>query len=174
LPVVVRNRRQAMVVTAKPPHRYALTLVWEGNRGPGTSDYATYGREYRVRIAGKPDLVGSADPLFRGDSALHNPEDLLVAALSACHMLSYLALCARSRISVLTYTDAAEGTLAFRPDGGGSFQEVVLRPRVTVAPGADLARATALHEKASEQCFIAASCNFPVRHQPVVELGSAP
>ena len=89
-------------------------------------------------------------------------------------MLSYLALCARARIAVLGYTDAAEGTLVFRADGGGSFQEVVLHPRVTVAPGTDLARATALHEKAGELCFIAASCNFPVRHEPVVELGTAP
>ena len=162
-----------MATTSKPPHRYLLTLVWEGNRGTGTSDYATYGRRYRVSIAGKPDLVGSADPLFRGDASVHNPEDLLVAALSSCHMLSYLALCARSRISVLAYRDAAEGTLEFRPDGGGSFREVVLHPRVTVAAGTDLARATALHEKAGEQCFIAASCNFPVRHEPLVQLEGA-
>ena len=161
-----------MVVTAKPPHHYTLTLLWEGNRGTGTSDYKSYGRQYRVRIAGKPDLLGSADPMFRGDAALHNPEDLLVAALSSCHLLAYLALCARSGIAVLAYSDTAEGTLVFRPDGGGSFREVVLRPRVTVASGTDLARATALHQKAGEQCFIAASCNFPVRHEPIVEAGS--
>jgi organic hydroperoxide reductase OsmC/OhrA len=162
-----------MATTSKPPHRYQLTLDWEGNRGTGTSDYASYGRQYRVAIAGKPDLVGSADPLFRGDAALHNPEDLLVAALSSCHMLSYLALCARGRIVVLAYVDSAEGTLEFNADGGGSFREVVLRPRVTVAAGTDLDRATALHEKAGEQCFIAASCNFPVRHEPVVQVASA-
>jgi organic hydroperoxide reductase OsmC/OhrA len=162
-----------MEIRPKPPHHYRLSLVWEGNRGTGTSDYASYGRQYRVTIAGKPDLVGSADPLFRGDAALHNPEDLLVAALSSCHMLSYLALCARSRIAVLTYVDAAEGTLEFNTEGGGSFREVILRPRVTVAAGTDLARATALHEKAGEHCFIAASCNFPVRHEPVVQVGSA-
>jgi organic hydroperoxide reductase OsmC/OhrA len=163
-----------MATTSRPPHRYALTLAWEGNRGTGTSNYASYGRQYRVSIAGKPDLVGSADPLFRGDPALHNPEDLLLVALSSCHMLSYLALCARSRITVLRYSDGAEGTLELRPDGGGSFLDVMLRPRVTVAPGTDLGRATALHEEAGEQCFIAASCNFPVRHQPVVEIGAAP
>jgi len=126
-----------------------------------------------VAIGGKPDLLGSADALFRGDPTLHNPEDLLLAALSSCHMLSYLALCARARIPVLAYVDAAEGTLEFRPDGGGSFREVVLRPRVTVAAGTDLAVATALHEKAGAQCFIAASCNFPVRHQAVVEVDGA-
>ena len=163
-----------MATTSKPPHRYALTLVWEGNRGTGTSDYASYGRQYRVSMAGKPDLLGSADPLFRGDSALHNPEELLLTALSSCHMLSYLALCARSRITVLRYSDETEGTLELRPDGGGSFREASLRPRVPVAAGADLGRATALHEKAGEQCFIASSCNFPVRHLPVVEIEAAP
>ena len=163
-----------MATTSRKPHRYQLTLAWEGNSGTGTSDYATYGRQYRVTIVGKPDLVGSADPLFRGDAALHNPEDLLVASLSSCHMLSYLALCARSRIAVLAYQDNAEGTLVFRADGGGSFQEVMLRPHVLVAAGTDLARATALHEKAGEQCFIAASCNFPVRHEPVVKIGGGP
>ena len=163
-----------MATVAKKPHRYQLTLVWEGNRGTGTSDYAAYGRQYRVTIAGKPDLLGSADPMFRGEPALHNPEDLLVTALSSCHMLSYLALCARSRIRVLSYVDAAEGTLEFRPDGGGSFREVVLRPRVTVAAGTDLARALELHHPASQQCFIAASCNFPVRHEPRVEAEGSP
>jgi organic hydroperoxide reductase OsmC/OhrA len=159
-----------MATLAKKPHRYQLTLVWEGNLGTGTSDYAAYGRQYRVSISGKPDLLGSADPMFRGDAALPNPEDLLVTALSSCHMLSYLALCARSRIRVLSYVDAAEGTLEFRPDGGGSFREVVLHPRVTVAAGTDVARATELHHPAGEQCFIAASCNFPVRHEPAVEI----
>jgi organic hydroperoxide reductase OsmC/OhrA len=159
-----------MATTAKKPHHYQVALVWEGNRGTGTSDYAAYGRQYRVSIAGKPDLLGSADPMFRGDAALPNPEDLLVTALSSCHMLSYLALCARSRIRVLSYVDAAEGTLEFRPDGGGSFREVVLRPRVTVAAGTDVAHATELHHPAAQQCFIAASCNFPVRHEPVVEI----
>jgi len=155
-----------------PTHRYRLTLSWEGNQGTGTSSYLHYGRQYRVRVPGKADLTGSADPAFRGDARLHNPEDLLVAALSGCHMLSYLALCARAKLSVLAYTDEAEGVMVVRPDGGGSFQEVVLHPRVVVAPGSDVALATALHEKAGEQCFIAASVNFPVRHVPEVRLAT--
>jgi len=151
-------------------HHYQAALIWEGNQGTGTADYRSYGRQYRVRIAGKPDLLGSADPTFRGDAGLHNPEDLLVAALSACHMLSYLALCARAGLRVLEYSDSAEGTMVLRPDGGGSFQEVILRPKVTVATGTDLDRARSLHARAGEQCFIAGSCNFPVRHVPDVQV----
>ncbi len=151
-------------------HSYRASLVWEGNQGSGTADYRSYGRQYRIRMEGKPDLVASADPAFRGDSTLHNPEDLLVAALAGCHMLSYLALCARAGVQVLTYEDSAEGTMVLRPDGGGSFQEVILRPQVTVAAGTDLALARSLHQRAGQQCFIAGSCNFAVRHAPEVRL----
>ncbi len=153
-------------------HRYRASLVWEGNQGAGTADYRSYGRQYRIRIDGKPDLLGSADPAFRGDAGLHNPEDLLVAALSGCHALSYLALCARAGVRVLAYTDSAEGTMVLRPDGGGSFQEVILRPEVTVAPGTDLELARALHERAGQQCYIAGSCDFPVRHLPELRVAA--
>jgi organic hydroperoxide reductase OsmC/OhrA len=154
-------------------HEYALDLDWEGNRGSGTSDYASYDRTYRVRIPGKPDLLGTADPAFRGDRELHNPEDLLLAAASACHMLTYLALCARAGIRVVGYSDAACGKMAVRPDGGGSFTEILLRPRVTLAPGSEPAAATALHERAGELCFIAGSCNFPIRHEAEVGVAEA-
>lgn len=153
------------------PHGYSSSLLWEGNLGTGTSDYETYGRRYRIRIDGKPDLVGSADPMFRGEPALHNPEDLLLAAISSCHMLSYLALCARKRISVLTYEDAATATMVLTPDGGGHFTEATLRPRVTVAAAADLEAAARLHEQAHHLCFIASSCNFPIHCQPQVRHG---
>jgi organic hydroperoxide reductase OsmC/OhrA len=149
-------------------HRYASHLVWEGNRGDGTADYRTYGRGYRVRVEGKPDLAGSADPAFRGDPSLPNPEDLFLAAISACHMLSYLALCAKYRIVVLAYEDRAEGTMREDGRGGGRFEEVVLAPRVTLSPESDRERALALHERAHEQCFIAASCSVPIRHRAEV------
>jgi organic hydroperoxide reductase OsmC/OhrA len=156
-------------------HCYELALDWEGNRGDGTADYATYGRGYRVRIAGKPDLLGSADPRFRGDAGLHDPEDLLLAAVAGCHLLSYLALCARRRIVVVAYRDAAVGTLLLTPDGGGRFAEITLRPRVTVARASDRDAAAALHERAHELCFIANSCRFPIRCEPeiVVEAAAA-
>ena len=146
-------------------HNYALRLDWTGaSQGP-TLKYETYSREYRVEIDGKQDLAGSADPAFRGDAALINPEDMLLAALSSCHMLSYLALCARSRIAVAAYLDQASGIMAETAQHRMGFSEVTLRPRVTVAPGTDLAKARALHEKAHEICFIANSVNFPVRHE---------
>jgi organic hydroperoxide reductase OsmC/OhrA len=145
-------------------HHFAAHLAWTG---PGsTRDYETYGRAYRVDIEGKPPLEGSADAAFGGDPARHDPEDLLVAALSACHMLSYLALCARAGIEVVAYEDQASGVMAIK-DKRMRFTEVTLAPRVEIASG-DLDRATALHEKAHAQCFIANSVNFPVLNMPTV------
>jgi organic hydroperoxide reductase OsmC/OhrA len=152
-----------MTRTEPAAHRYESLLVWEGNLGSGTADYRSYGRQYRLRIDGKPELVGSADPAFRGDASVHNPEDLFVAAISSCHMLSYLALCAKYRIVVVAYEDRAAGTMREDGRGGGRFEEVVLAPVVTIAPGSDAEKALALHERAHEQCFIAASCSSPIR-----------
>ncbi|MGA2639407.1 MAG: OsmC family protein [Spirochaetia bacterium] len=149
-------------------HEYKSRLVWEGNLGDGTSTYQGYGRQWRIKTDGKPDLVGSADPVFRGERDKHNPEDLLVAALSSCHMLSYLALCARDRISVLSYTDEATGVMKTTPEGGGRFESVTLRPRVEIADARRQALAMELHEKAHSLCFIASSMNFAVHHSAVV------
>ncbi|HEX2209736.1 MAG TPA: OsmC family protein, partial [Longimicrobium sp.] len=146
-------------------HRYAARLVWEGNTGEGTARYTGYGREYRIVMDGKPDLAGSADAAFRGDPHLHNPEDLLVAALSACHMLSYLALCALRGVRVAAYEDRADGVMRMEPGGGGRFHEVTLRPVVTIDREEHAALARELHETAHETCFIASSCSFPVRHE---------
>jgi organic hydroperoxide reductase OsmC/OhrA len=157
----------------KNAHDYKARLVWEGNLGDGTSSYTGYGRKYRLKIDGKPDLIGSADPIFRGDANVYNPEDLFVAALSSCHLLSYLALCARSKINVLAYEDDAMGTLLLRPDGGGKFESVTLRPTVTLAPGSDEKRAMELHETAHDLCFIAASVSIPVLQEPQVKIADA-
>jgi organic hydroperoxide reductase OsmC/OhrA len=144
-------------------HDYQARVVWDGNTGEGTAAYARYAREYRVLVAGKPDLAGSADPAFRGLAERHNPEDLFLAALSACHMLFFLALCARNGICVLAYEDAAEGRMVTSDDGSGRFEAVTLRPRVILAEGSDPARAARLHETAHERCFIANSCRVPIR-----------
>jgi organic hydroperoxide reductase OsmC/OhrA len=146
-------------------HDYRSHIVWDGNLGDGTASYATYGRQYRVVIAGKPDLNGSANPVFRGDAGKHDPEDLFLAAIAACHMLSYLALCARDGIQVVAYEDDASGTLVLDASGGGRFEQVTLRPAVTIADG-DPQRAAQLHHKAHEQCFIANSCSVPIRVEP--------
>ncbi len=153
-------------------HAYAAKLTWTGGSKGPVRDYAGYARDYTVEIAGKPPMLGSADPMFKGDSALHNPEDLLVAALAACHMLTYLALCARAGVEVMAYEDDASGTMVLRGDGG-HFTEVVLRPRVTIAAGGDLDQARALHKAAHGHCYIANSVNFPVRNEPEVRAAGA-
>lgn len=151
-------------------HHFACRTVWTGAAQGPTRDYDTYSRTYEVAIAGKPTLTGSSAGEFKGDESKHNPEDLLVIALSTCHMLSYLALAARAGIAVSAYVDETEGTMAIK-DRRLRFTDVLLKPRVTVAAGTDLKQAEALHEKAHEICFIANSVNFPVRHEPVITVG---
>ena len=145
-------------------HHFRAHLVWTGSQQSPTTDYEAYSREYKVSIEGKPDLTGSAAVPFRGDGALPNPEDLLLASVSACHMLSYLALCARAGIAVTSYEDDATAVMAFK-DGKMRITEATLRPRVGLAPGADAEKARELHERANAECFIASSVNFPVRHE---------
>lgn len=150
-------------------HHYALDLTWQGNRGTGTSGYRDYGRDVLLRAEGKPDLAGSADPTFRGDATRWNPEELLLAALAQCHLLSYLHSAVSHGIVVTAYDDSPTGTMA-QVGQGGHFTEVVLRPRVTITDPALVGPAREIHGEASRNCFIAASVNFPVRHEPVVEV----
>ena len=144
-------------------HSYRATISWRGE----TRDYKSYSREYSVAVPGKPTYKASADAAFGGDPKLHNPEDLLLISLSTCHMLSYLAVCARAGVVVTAYEDRAEGTMAIK-DKRMRFTEVVLHPRVTLAPGSDRARAEAAHAQAHDECFIANSVNFPVRHDATI------
>jgi organic hydroperoxide reductase OsmC/OhrA len=150
----------------KLEHSYAIDLQWTGNRGTGTSGYKEYGRDHVVSAPGKHPIEGSADRVFFGDRDRWNPEELLLTALSQCHMLSYLAEAAGAEVTVVGYTDAATGTMVQTRDGGGHFTEVTLRPRVTIADPAQAELAASLHAPASEKCFIAASVNFPVHHAP--------
>jgi len=148
-------------------HRFAARLRWSGGASGPAVDYATYSRDYVVEIEGKAPLRGSADAHFRGDGTAHNPEDLLVAALSACHLLSYLAMCTRAGIAVVAYDDDATGEMTLI-DAKMRFREVMLRPRVAIADASRIDEAMALHERAHAECFIANSVNFPVRHEAVV------
>jgi organic hydroperoxide reductase OsmC/OhrA len=149
-------------------HTYETVVTWTGDRGTGTSGYRAYDRDHQVAAEGRPPIPGSSDPAFRGDPARWNPEQLLVASLSQCHMLQYLHLCADAGVVVTGYVDHACGTMT-ETGQGGRFTEVVLRPRVSVASPAMVAAATALHDAAHRVCFIASSVNFPVRHEPHVE-----
>lgn len=150
-------------------HTYAVRVSWTGNQGSGTSDYRAYSRDHEVTADGIASIAGSADPAFRGDPARWNPELELTAALSQCHMLWYLHLCAEAGVTVVAYTDRALGTMAENADGAGRFTEVVLRPRVIITCAELLDTAMSLHEQANAKCYIANSVNFPVRHEAVVE-----
>ena len=149
-------------------HRYDVSVTWTGNRGTGTSGYRAYDRDHDVTADGPLAIAASSDPAFRGDPARWNPELELVAALSQCHMLWYLHLCAMAGVAVTSYTDHADGTMTEGDDGGGRFTEVVLRPRVTIASPEMAETAAGLHKEAHAKCFIANSVNFPVRHEPVI------
>jgi organic hydroperoxide reductase OsmC/OhrA len=149
-------------------HRYHATVTWTGNLGEGTAGYRAYSRDHEVSGPGKPGLPGSSDPAFRGDPTRWNPEELLVAALSQCHMLWFLHLCAVNGIVVISYTDDGQGTMAEGADGAGEFTTVTLRPRAAIADPGQGNRALELHEEAGRLCFIARSVNFPVSCEPVI------
>lgn len=155
-------------------HLYSLTVRWTGNTGTGTSAYRAYRRDHVVEAGSKPPLSGSSDPHFRGDAARWNPEELLLASLSACHQLWYLHVCAEAGIVVTAYEDPASGWMSEHEDGGGEFSRVLLRPHVTVqgmaGPQASQLRERArqLHDRAHALCFIARSVRFAVEHEPVI------
>jgi organic hydroperoxide reductase OsmC/OhrA len=153
-------------------HHYSTRLVWTGGKD-STGSFRNHVRAYEISAPGKPVIAGSSDAVFRGDAGRWNPEDLLVASLSACHKLWYMGLCAAAGIVVLAYEDAADGTMVEEEaGGGGQFVKVTLRPRVTLAPGSDRRKAESLHHTAHKNCFIARSVNFPVVHEPVVEVAA--
>lgn len=150
-------------------HTYRLTVRWTGNKGTGTSSYTAYGRDHVIEAPGKPGIAASSDPAFRGDAARWNPEELLLAAISACHKLWYLHLAATAGIHVLAYEDHAEATMAENPDGSGHFTTAVLRPRITIRATDDFSRAASLHHDAHRFCFIANSVNFPITCEPEID-----
>jgi len=148
-------------------HHFTITTTWTGNRGTGTSSYRAYARDHHISSGGKlAEIPCSSSPAFRGDSARYNPEELMIASLSACHMLWFLHLCADAGIAVHEYRDDADGTMQLNPDGSGQFSQVVLRPTVRLGDSSRAAETPALHERAHHLCFIARSVNFPVLCEP--------
>ena len=150
------------VFTMPKTHSYTTTVTWTGNLGEGTASYRTYSRNHEIQNGIKPAIPGSSDPSFRGDPNRYNPEELLVASLSACHMLWVLHLCAEAGIVVSSYEDAAEGIMDEEPDGSGAFRLVTLRPTMAITDHGRCSDALRLHERAHSLCFIARSVNFPV------------
>ncbi|HLZ02810.1 MAG TPA: OsmC family protein [Bradyrhizobium sp.] len=150
-------------------HHYSVEVRWTGNLGEGTRSYQAYARTHDINSGRKPTIAGSSDPAFRGKDDRWNPEDLLVAAVSACHKLWYLHLCAVAGVNVVAYVDHAEGTMIEDAARGGYFSGVTLRPEVTVTPDSDTAKAAALHHDAHEKCFIANSLNFAIVCEPTIK-----
>ena len=151
-------------------HNYQAIVQWTGNNGTGTDNYRNYERSHTIKIVGKAEILGSSDPAFRGDKTKHNPEDLLVASLSSCHMLWYLHLCSVAGVIVIDYVDNSIGTMVETSKGGGQFSEVTLNPVVTVAEQSMVYKANELHKNANELCFISKSVNFPVKHNPIAKI----
>jgi organic hydroperoxide reductase OsmC/OhrA len=149
-------------------HTYVTHVRWTAGEGEGTKSYSSYSRDHTISASGKPEIAASSDPAFRGDSSRYNPEELLVASLSSCHMLWYLHLCSVNRITVVDYSDRASGTMDESGAEGGQFVGVELRPVVTIAGASDPAKALSLHEEAHRRCFIARSVNFTVRVEPTI------
>ena len=151
------------------PHVFRTTVRWTGNLGSGTSGYRDYSRGYEITAEGKSSpIAGSSAKVFRGEASRYNPEELLIAALAACHMLWLLHLCADAGIVVTSYEDSAEGDMRTHPDGSGEFVRVVLRPRIRLAEPVRKSELAALNHRAHELCFIARSVNFPVNVEPVI------
>ncbi|NBA97992.1 OsmC family protein [Pseudomonas sp. R5(2019)] len=157
---------------ADKEHHYEVQVTWTGNEGTGTSSYSGYSRSHVISASGKAPVDGSSDPAFGGDSTRWNPEELLVASLSACHKLWYLGLCAQAGVVVVGYEDNAQGVMIEQGNGAGHFTSVVLKPKVTLAPGSDLGKAHDLHHIAHQKCFIARSVSFPVSHEPEFEFST--
>jgi organic hydroperoxide reductase OsmC/OhrA len=153
-------------------HHYRMTNRWTGNLGTGTSAYTAYSREHELAAPAKrAPIPGSSDPLFRGNPDRYNPEELLVGALSACHMLWVLHLCADAGIVVVDYIDEATGEMIEHNDGAGEFTRVVLHPRMRITDESRVADAVAVHDRAHKVCALARSMNFPVEHQVTVVTG---
>jgi organic hydroperoxide reductase OsmC/OhrA len=146
-------------------HRYRATVEWTGSTGAG---YAAYPRDHSAATppaTGQLDL--SADPSFRGDADLPNPEQLLVLSASSCQLLSFLAVAARAGVDVVAYSDDASGEMPAdaRPL---RLTRIVLRPRVVVRGEVDEVVVRRLLHEAHEQCYVANSLTTDVVLEPTV------
>jgi organic hydroperoxide reductase OsmC/OhrA len=167
------ERRKVMVFKDKKSRQeYSALVVWEGNLGSGTSNYMDYGRGFSVRTDGKPNLVGTSDPLLLGDATLYTPEDLLLAALSSSHMHGYLTLCARNKINVLKYQDRVHAVMKGTPATGGKLEKITLEPLVVIAPG-DETLAMKLHDTAHDCSIIAQAIRTKVKYKATIRVDHA-
>jgi organic hydroperoxide reductase OsmC/OhrA len=147
-------------------HHYKIQNNWTGNLGQGTRNYNSYSRDHSIQAANKiQPILGSSDPAFMGDPGRYNPEEMLLAAVSTCHMLWYLHLCSSKQITVVSYSDEAQGTMQEHQNGSGAFSRIILFPKIEILEAQKITLAQELHQQAHQMCFIANSCNFPIEHQ---------
>lgn len=144
---------------------YRATVRW--TRHTEDFSYETYDRTHDVIYGGGSTQRLSSAPEFKGDAKLVNPEELLVAALSSCHMLTFLAVAAKKRLVVESYEDAAVGSMSKNAKGKLFVSTVVLKPKVSFATPVDEATLAQLHHVAHEGCFIASSVITDVRVEPI-------
>lgn len=138
-------------------------------RTSATFAYDAYNRAHEMRFKnGAVVLAASAAPAFKGDGERVDPEEAFVASLSSCHMLTFLALCARKRLMVDAYDDDAVGWLEKGANGKLWMARVTLAPRVRFAEGVTVDGATLadIHHHAHEECFIASSVKTEVSVAP--------
>jgi organic hydroperoxide reductase OsmC/OhrA len=142
------------------------SLIWQRTTPDFT--YDTYVRDHVVTFGGGARLVASSAAEYRGDAAKPNPEEQFVAALSSCHMLTFLAICARKALVVDAYEDAAEGVLEKNAEGRLVITRVALRPRVTFAAGTavDAEKLAELHVASHRGCYLAGSVKTEVTVEP--------
>jgi len=143
-------------------------IQWTGNTGTGTSSYQGYLRTWDIAVPGKPIVHCSNDPHLGGDPSLMNPEDLLLSAVSACHMLWYLHFASENNVVVESYIDKPKGLGETERSGRGRFLSIELSPSITLANDADLQLAESLHERVHDYCFIARSLSCPVYCRPQI------
>ena len=154
-------------------HIYNVEIIWTGNLGEGTKAYDSYSRNHTIGADNKTIINGSADSEFRGDPNKYNPEELLLASISSCHMLWYLHLCTTNEISVNYYADNPQGNMSINSNGGGQFTSVILRPKIIINDKNKKTLAESLHAKAHHKCFISNSVNFPIPINPSIESKSS-
>src|SRR5438046_1466307 len=142
----------------------ALTIALTWQRHTPDFNYKTYDRTHTIKFSGGTQLQATAAPEYLGNPELTNPEELLIAALSSCHMLSFLAIAAYQGFTVDNYHDAAIGTLAKNDRSKMAITQIVLKPQVQFSGAKipDVDTLNKLHDKAHDSCFIANSLNVNV------------
>src|SRR5680860_79571 len=153
---------------SRKQHTYTSKIIWTGNSGTGNSTYHGYERTWDLAIDGKMPVSCSNDPLLGGDKSKYNPEDLLLSALSSCHMLWYLHLCIDAGVVVLSYEDQPQATGELESGGKGRFLSATLKPKIVISDGSNLEKARLIHGDVDQYCFIARSVNFPVTCEPQI------